>query len=124
MGTQLLESDAHALPERLVIDGNTYSVVMTHNFADDEAYLRALLSTPVAYIGMLCPRQRTERILANVGTDGFVDEERIYGPVGLDVGTDGAEQVALAVIAEILAVRSRRRARSLRERHVPIHAAD
>ena len=42
--------------------------------------------------------------------------------VGLDIGTDGAEQVALSVLAEILAVRSGRGARSLRERRVPIHA--
>jgi xanthine/CO dehydrogenase XdhC/CoxF family maturation factor len=52
-----------------------------------------------------------------------VDEGRIYGPVGLDIGTDGAEQVALAVIAEILAFRSGRRALSLRERGVAIHAS-
>src|SRR5256885_1849972 len=53
---------------------------------------------------------------------GAVDEARIFGPVGLDIGTDGAEQVALAVIAEVLAVRSGRRADSLRERATPIHA--
>jgi xanthine/CO dehydrogenase XdhC/CoxF family maturation factor len=52
-----------------------------------------------------------------------MDEARVYGPVGLDIGTDGAEQVALAVIAEILAVRSGRRARSLRERRAAIHAS-
>src|SRR2546429_437741 len=53
---------------------------------------------------------------------GAGDEGRVYGPVGLDIGTDGAEQVAVAVIAEVLAVRSGRRARSLRERLAPIHA--
>src|SRR5439155_1560821 len=47
---------------------------------------------------------------------------RFAADVGLDIGTDGAEQVALAVIAEILAVRSGRRARSLRERRAAIHA--
>jgi xanthine/CO dehydrogenase XdhC/CoxF family maturation factor len=50
-----------------------------------------------------------------------VDDTRIYGPVGLDIGTDGAEQVALAVVAELLAVRSGRRPQSLRERRAPIH---
>src|SRR5439155_23319488 len=73
---------------------------------------------------MLGPRQRTERILRNVAAEGGrpIDEGRVYAPVGLDIGTDGAEQVALAVIAELLAVRSGRRARSLRERRVAIHA--
>src|SRR5207247_2000756 len=108
--------------ERLALDGECYAVVMNHNFADDQAYVRALLRTPVAYVGVLGPRQRTERILRNLAAEGPLDEARVYGPVGLDIGTDGAEQVALAVIAEILAVRSGRRARSLRERRAAIHA--
>jgi xanthine/CO dehydrogenase XdhC/CoxF family maturation factor len=50
------------------------------------------------------------------------DLARIFGPVGLDIGTDGAEQVALSVLAEILAVRSGRQPQSLRDRRAPIHA--
>ncbi len=122
---RLVASDGAELLERLALDAASYAVVMTHNFADDQAYLRALLDTPAAYIGMLGPRERTERIVRNVrnlGAAGPVDEARIFGPVGLDIGTDGAEQVALAVIAEVLAVRSGRRADSLRERPTPIHA--
>jgi len=119
----LVQSAGDELERALPLDAECYAVVMNHNFADDQAYVRALLKTPVAYVGMLGPRQRTERILRNVGAEGSMDEGRVYGPVGLDIGTDGAEQVALAVIAEILAVRSGRRARSLRERQVAIHAA-
>jgi xanthine dehydrogenase accessory factor len=119
---RLVESDGAALGERLALDTASYAVVMTHNFADDAAYLKALLGTPAAYIGMLGPRQRTERIVRNLSAAGPVDDARIFGPVGLDIGTDGAEQVALAVIAEVLAVRSGRRADSLRERPTPIHA--
>ena len=120
--TALIQSAGDALGEVLSLDAECYAVVMNHNFADDQAYVRALLKTPVAYVGMLGPRQRTERILRNLVAEGPVDEGRVYGPVGLDIGTDGAEQVALAVIAEILAVRSGRRARSLRERRAAIHA--
>ncbi len=118
----LVESGGADLPEKLPLDADCYAVVMNHNFADDQAYLRALLGSPVAYVGLLGPRQRTERILRNLASEGPLDEGRVYGPVGLDIGTDGAEQVALAVIAEILAVRSGRRARSLRERPAAIHA--
>lgn len=119
---RLLESDAAQLTERVVLDNKAFAVVMTHHFADDTAYLRALLGTPARYIGVLGPRQRTERILGILRADGPVDESRIYGPVGLDIGTDGAEQVALSVVAEMLAVRSGRRPQSLRERRAPIHA--
>ena len=118
----LLRSTGEELDAAAPLDGECYAVVMNHNFADDQAYLRALLKTPVSYIGMLGPRQRTDRMLHNLAAEGPVDEGRVYGPVGLDIGTDGAEQVALAVLAEVLAARSGRRARSLRERHAPIHA--
>jgi xanthine/CO dehydrogenase XdhC/CoxF family maturation factor len=122
-GVRLLESDADHLAERLALDESSYAVVMTHHFADDRAYVRALLATPVRYIGMLGPRRRTDRILRDLGGEQAPAPARVYAPVGLDLGTDGAEQVALAVVAELLAVRSGRRTRSLRERRTPIHAA-
>ncbi len=118
---RLVHSDAAHLPERLPLDASCYAVVMTHNFADDRAYAQALIETPVAYIGVLGPRQRTDRMLRDVVV---AEGGRVYGPVGLDIGTDGAEQVALSVVAEILAVRSGRRAWSLRERGAPIHARE
>ncbi len=118
---RLVETDAARLGERIVLGADDFAVVMTHHFADDTEYLRALLRGPARYLGVLGPRQRTERILRLLGTDGTVHANRIFGPVGLDIGTDGAEQVALAVVAEMLAVRSGRRPRSLRERSAPIH---
>lgn len=117
----LIECDTALLTRRVHLDGNSYAVVMNHNFADDEQHLRALVGTPVPYIGMLGPRQRTERIVRNVSADVPFDIDRVYGPVGLDVGTDGAEQVALAIIAEILTVRGGRQPASLRQREAAIH---
>jgi xanthine dehydrogenase accessory factor len=119
----LLHSDAAHLNEQLVLDDTAFGVVMTHDFADDTNYLRALLRTPLRYIGMLGPRHRTERILAHLRSEGVVDDTRVFGPVGLDIGTDGAEQVALSVLAEMLAFKSGRQARSLRDRRAPIHAS-
>ena len=72
---------------------------------------------------MLGPRQRTDRIMRTVSADVPFDTGRVYGPVGLDVGTDGAEQVALAIIAEILAVRGGRSPASLRRRAAAIHVS-
>jgi xanthine dehydrogenase accessory factor len=121
-GVRLVETDAARLSERVVLDAESLAVVMTHHFADDTDYLRALIRSPARYLGVLGPRQRTERILALLRAEGIgVDESRVFGPVGLDIGTDGAEQVAIAVVAEMLAVRSGRRPRSLRERVAPIH---
>jgi xanthine dehydrogenase accessory factor len=121
-----VETDAARLGERVVLDPTDFAVVMTHHFADDTDYARALLRSPVRYLGLLGPRARTERLLSALRADPTlpVDEARIFGPVGLDIGTDGAEQVALAVVAELLAIRSGRRPRSLRERRAPIHHVD
>jgi xanthine/CO dehydrogenase XdhC/CoxF family maturation factor len=120
---RLVESDAEHVAVRARVTDDTCAVVMTHRYSDDREYLAALLDTRAPYIGMLGPRQRTERIVAELGVTDPDSRERIYGPVGLDIGTDGAEQVALAVIGEILAVRSGRRPTSLRDRRAPIHAA-
>lgn len=116
-----VETDAARLGERVVLEAGDAAVVMTHHFDDDTAYVGALLAGPVRYLGVLGPRQRTTRLLARLGEAARDADARIFGPVGLDIGTDGAEQVALAVIAEILAVRSGRAPRSLRDRRAPIH---
>src|SRR5206468_9967013 len=118
----LVESAGDELEAVLPLDAECYAVVMNHNLADDQAYVRALMKTPVTYVGMLGPRQRTERILRNLAAEAPMDEIGVYGPGGLDIGRDGAEAVAVAVIAVILAVRSGRRARSLREPRAAIHA--
>jgi xanthine/CO dehydrogenase XdhC/CoxF family maturation factor len=120
-GTRLVESTPEELGDRISLADESYVVVMTHNYADDREYTRELLQMPTPYVGMLGPRQRTERIVRELSAVGPVDSARIYGPVGLDIGTDGAEQVAVSVIGEILAVRSGRRPSSLRERPIPIH---
>ncbi|MBW3628025.1 MAG: XdhC family protein [Gemmatimonadetes bacterium] len=113
---RLVESDAPRLAERLTLRSRSHVVLATHNYAVDEWYLRPLLQSPAPYIGILGPRARTERLLGSLGEEHTFDESRIHGPVGLDLGGEGAEQVALAIVAEILAVHAGRRGMSLRDR--------
>ncbi|HUK22173.1 MAG TPA: XdhC family protein [Gemmatimonadales bacterium] len=120
---RLIETDGENLA-RLIVPARSYAVVMTHNFADDMAYVAALVSTPIPYIGVLGPRERTSHMLetAGLGITAAIDPRRLHGPVGLDIGADGAEQVALSIVAELLAFRSDRPAQSLRDRALGIHA--
>lgn len=108
------------------IDANTYAVVMTHNYLHDKAILKGLLQTPARYIGVLGPKKRTEAILADLQKEGIqLSEEqlhRIHGPVGLDVGAESPEEIALAILGELLAFRSGRSGMPLRLRKGPIHA--
>lgn len=108
------------------LDHRTYVVVMTHNYLHDRDLLRGFLATPVRYIGMLGPRLRTEKILADLAAAGVAirpeDRSRVYGPIGLDIGGEGPEAIALALLAEIHAVEAGRTGGLLRERKGPIHA--
>ncbi len=112
-------ADAEAADER------TNAVVMTHNYLRDRAYLQGLLSTPVRYIGMLGPAARTERILMDLAEAGMVispdDRARIHGPAGLDLGSEGPEEIAQSIVSEIIATRHARAGGSLRDRPGPIH---
>jgi xanthine dehydrogenase accessory factor len=101
------------------------AIVMSHNYERDLDYLDALGRSGVAYIGMLGPRARTDRLLDDLEARGrrFPEwmRERIYAPIGLDVGGDGAESIALSIIAEISAVMNDRSGSHLREAHSSIH---
>ncbi len=85
-------------------------VVMSHNLEKDRAYLDLALASEAGYIGMLGPRERTRRLL-----NGRPDE-RVHGPVGLDIGSQTPQEIALAILAEIMAVQSGRTAASLSQR--------
>jgi xanthine dehydrogenase accessory factor len=107
------------------VDARTCAVVMTHNFLRDKAYLRALLTTPVAYLGMLGPSARTQRLLMELAEEGVeiteTDRQRIHGPAGLDLGAEGPEEIAQAIVAEIVAARRGREGGFLKRRPGPIH---
>jgi xanthine dehydrogenase accessory factor len=98
---------------------------MSHNYSNDLAYLRSLVAAPLAYLGVLGPRSRTETLLSDLAADGLTltpeQAGRLYGPVGLDLGADGPEEVALAVVAEIQAVFAGRAGGHLRGREGPLH---
>ena len=119
---ELVEGGPEELAGLVPLDDRSYAVVMNHHYLSDMGYLRTLLGTEAAYVGMLGPRQRTERILDALALEGLdAASDRIHGPVGLDLGPDGPEQVAISVLGEILAVRSGRGASFLRERRGTIH---
>ena len=104
----------------LPLGRRTYAVVMTHSFAQDRDWVGRLLRTEVPYIGLLGPRTRRDEILEQI--DAAAGTGRLFAPVGLDLGADGPEQVAVSIVAELLAVRAASAPRHLREREGVIHA--
>lgn len=76
-------------------------VVMSHHLLTDQAYLAQLAAAKVPYLGVLGPRARRERLLDALGESGAALRSRLKGPVGLDIGADSPESIALSVLAEI-----------------------
>jgi xanthine dehydrogenase accessory factor len=112
--------------ERIKLDSHTVAAVMTHNFLHDSELLRTLWPLPLRYIGILGSKQRTRKLLDQVQESGRSDRDhsldRVYGPIGLDIGADTPEEIALAVLAEIKAVLTGRLGGMLRTREGPLHA--
>ena len=102
----------------LAMGPDTFAIVKTHAFAGDREWVRAFVQAGAGYIGLLGPRARREEIFGQIG----VTAPQVFGPVGLDIGADGPEQIAVAIVAEMLAFRARRDARHLREKAETIHA--
>ncbi len=100
----------------------TAVVLMSHDYLRDAAYLGGFIGRGVRYLGVLGPRDRTDRLLAELDvapTDA--DLAALHAPAGLDLGADGAEEVATAIVAEILATLRGRTGVPLRDRPGPIH---
>ena len=106
-------------------DPNTFAVVMTHRYAEDRELLRRLLPRSLGYLGVLGPRVRTDRLLAELRADGLAPEGAgqagLFAPVGLDLGGQTPETVALAIVAELQSRHAGRTPIHLRERVEPIH---
>ncbi|MBK7936662.1 MAG: XdhC family protein [Lewinellaceae bacterium] len=114
-----------ALLSAVNIDEQTAVVIMTHNYNYDLAALEQLLPGDCRYIGVLGPKKKLEKMLDELKERGLrVDGDvlhRIYGPVGLDLGAETSEEIALSVVAEIKAVFSGRRGAPLKDRPAEIH---
>jgi xanthine/CO dehydrogenase XdhC/CoxF family maturation factor len=116
---------AEEVAARVSLTENTAAVVMTHNYPDDIELLRALLPSPVCYLGLLGPKQRAQQLLAELQADearpSDAPHARLHSPVGLDIGAETPEEIALAIVAEIKAVCAARGGGFLRDRDAPIH---
>ena len=111
--------------ETAVPDPLAYHVLLSHNYAYDLAALQTLLDSPAPYIGLLGPRQKAQRLLEELDT-APVDlvaqlRERLHSPIGLDLGSETPEEIALCIVAEIQAQRNGRQAQPLRQRAGTLH---
>lgn len=123
--TCLLYADAEAVTGKLAFTDQTAAVLMSHNYHYDQAVLTRLLATNVPYIGMLGPRKRYEKMQAEWKRTGhsFISSSlsRVHSPIGLDLGAETPDEIALSILSEIKAFFSQRTGGFLTDRPGPIH---
>lgn len=96
--------DPARLTAQLPLDEADAILVMSHHLETDRAYLAQLAEVPARYLGVLGPRARRERLLDALGKAGERLRPRLKGPVGLDLGADSPESIALSIVAEMQTV--------------------
>lgn len=122
---QVLVSKPEKVLEQIKIDDRTCFVLMTHNYQYDLQMLKALLPLGISYIGLLGPKKKLEKALNELVEQGFVPTEaqlaNVYGPTGLDIGAETAEEIASSIIAEIQAVFNKKEGSKLKFKTTQIH---
>ncbi len=97
------------LPElrSIQLTADSFVVLITTDHISDEAALRQVIHSPVRYIGMIGSRHKCETILGHLRSDGIGDDlpGRVYAPIGLDLGGPFPEEIAVSILAEVIAVR-------------------
>lgn len=116
---RLVLADSDPLAAGLALDPDAAVVLMTHDVRRDAAILRELVGRPLRYLGVLGPRSRTDELIANVAPDPV--RASLFYPVGLDIGADQPELIALAIVGEIQCVLSGRPGGLLRDRPGPVY---
>ena len=103
-----LPPDCAGLP---MPDERTYVVLVSKGFLTDESALRRVLDSPAAYIGMIGSKRKREVVYDSLRADGIPEDKlaSVHAPIGLEIGAETPEEIAISILAEIITVRAQRR---------------
>jgi xanthine/CO dehydrogenase XdhC/CoxF family maturation factor len=108
-GATLVGTDFSRLADRLHLPAGSFVLVMNHHVERDQDSLRFALESDAAYVGVLGPRSRLDKLLTGLAKQGYVPAStklaRVRNPIGLSLGAETAEEVAVSILGEILAIR-------------------
>lgn len=125
VATCVLYAGREVVTDQLTITNRTAAVLMSHNFNYDKSVLEKLLATDVPYIGMLGPRKRFDKMQDEFKKDGLHFSEaalnRVHAPIGLDLGAETPDEIALSIMAEIKAFFTKGAGGFLKDKSGPIH---
>jgi xanthine dehydrogenase accessory factor len=122
----------HCIPDpptayQHLLTPQTVAIVMTHRYLSDLAFLKTLIPAQLRYLGILGPKRRMQKLWEDLTEHGLKPSseqtQQLYNPIGLDIGAETPEEIALSIVAEIQAVLSERSGRHLRDRVGSIHSS-
>jgi xanthine dehydrogenase accessory factor len=92
---------------RFPIDGATYIVLVSRGHKQDETSLLEVAASDAAYVGMIGSQRRVSTVLTHLARAGVPREalERVHTPIGLDIGAETPEEIAVSIVAELIEVR-------------------
>jgi xanthine dehydrogenase accessory factor len=104
---QVICDDYEAALDAFPIDANTSIVLVTRGHKQDELSLRHCLGRGAGYLGMIGSRRRTDTVLRHLRDEGFDSEDlaRVRTPIGLDIGAETPEEIAVSIVAEVIMLR-------------------
>ena len=110
----LLSEDMESYAERLPPEGNAYIVILTRGFSTDRAVLERLIGKEFRYVGMIGSRKKIRTIKEDLISKGIEKEHfsKLYAPIGLDIGAETPEEIAISIAAEIISVKRGKASRS------------
>jgi xanthine dehydrogenase accessory factor len=104
---ELHAEDFDRAMESMVLPETAFVVIATRGHRDDMRVLRWALNTPARYIGMIGSKRKVFTIFRELEKEGVAPEkfDRVRAPVGIDIGATTPEEIAVSVVAELIAVR-------------------
>ncbi len=113
---EVIAADFASALADLTIDASTYIILVTRAHAFDEQALQQIAASDARYIGMIGSRRRVLIVHQNLIDAGVSPDalHKVYAPLGIDLGAETVEEIALAAVAEVVNVRRGGRAQSLR----------
>ena len=105
----LVSAHFSQFPELVTLEASSFVVVMNHHLERDQGSLRFALMSDAHYVGVLGPRSRYEKLLSGLRREGYGPSEaslsRVWNPIGLSLGAESPEEIAVSIVGELLAIR-------------------
>lgn len=105
---QIVVADYGKSFDQLEFTPETYCVIVTRGHIHDKTVIENVLTRPTRYVGMIGSRRKRDMVYDALMKQGFSPDQlkSVYSPIGLDIGAETAEEIAISIVAELIQIRA------------------